>query len=120
VERSARICRGVLQALQAFEKAQGRSIDVVVAHSLWGAPNWLYGELKAAVVSYIEFPSYLAHGWDAAYPPDAAQRLSDRNMEMLHYHQVLCSDLTIVPSPAAAAGEDRRAVRRLRHRAAPP
>ncbi|MFC3217296.1 hypothetical protein [Comamonas sp. JC664] len=41
-----------------------------MAHSLWGAPNWLYGELDAAIISYIEFPSYLAHGWDAAYPPD--------------------------------------------------
>lgn len=103
VERSARICRGVLKALQDFEKAQGRKIDLVVAHSLWGAPNWLYGEIDAAVVSYIEFPSYLAHGWDPAYPPDAAQRLADRNMEMLHFHQVLCSDLTIVPSVHARA-----------------
>ena len=101
VERSARICRGVLKALKDFEKAQGRKVDLVVAHSLWGAPNWLYGELDAAVISYIEFPSYLAHGWDAAYPPDAAQRLGDRNMEMLHFHQVLCSDLTIVPSAHA-------------------
>ena len=101
VERSARICKGVLKALQDFEKAQGRPIDLVVAHSLWGAPNWLYGEISAAIVSYIEFPSYRSHGWDAAYPPDAAQRLGDRNMEMLHFHQVLCSDLTIVPSAHA-------------------
>lgn len=101
VERSARICRGVLAALKDFEKKQGRKIDLVVAHSLWGAPNWLYGEIDAAVISYIEFPSYLAHGWDAAYPPDAAQRQSDRNTEMLHFHQVLCSDLTIVPSAHA-------------------
>lgn len=101
LERSARICRGVLNALKQFEKAQGRAIDVVVAHSLWGAPNWLYGELDAAIVSYIEFPSYRAHGWDAAYPPDISQRLTDRNMEMLHFHQVMCSDLTIVPSAHA-------------------
>ncbi len=101
IERSARISRGVLKGLQEFEKSQGRRIDVVVAHSLWGAPNWLYGEIDAAIVSYIEFPSYLAHGWDAAYPPDAAQRLGDRNMEMLHFHQVLQSDLTIVPSAHA-------------------
>ncbi len=101
VERSARICRGVLKALRDFEKAQGRRIDVVVAHSLWGAPNWLYDELDAAIVSYIEFPSYRAHGCDAVYPPDEAQRLADRNTEMLHFHQVLCSDLTIVPSAHA-------------------
>ncbi len=115
VERSARISRGVLKALQDFEKAQGRRIDLVVAHSLWGAPHLLYGELHAAIVSYIEFPSYTAHGWDAAYPPDASQRLTDRNMEMLHFHQVLRSDLTIVPSAHArslfpAVLQDRIAV----------
>ncbi|MDL5035910.1 glycosyltransferase [Comamonas sp. Y6] len=101
LERSARISRGLLQALLAFEKERGRRIDLIVAHSLWGAPNWLYDELDAAVVSYIEFPSFLSHGWDAAYPPDQSQRMSDRNREMLHYHQVLCSDLTIVPSAHA-------------------
>ena len=103
VERSARICHGVLRALHEFEAAQGRMIDLVVAHSLWGAPNWLYDEIDAAIVSYIEFPSYLAHGWDAQYPPDQAQRVGDRNMEMLHFHQVLLSDLTIVPSAHARA-----------------
>lgn len=101
VERSARICRGLLQALRAFESQHGRRVDLVVTHSLWGAANWLYGELDAAICSYIEFPSYRAHGWDPAYPPDAAQRMADRNMEMLHFHQVLCSDLSIVPSAHA-------------------
>lgn len=96
LERSARIGRGVLKAIQAFEKAQ--PIDLIVVHSLWGAPHFLYGETNAAIVSYIEFPSYLGHGWDAAYPPDESQRMADRNIEMLHYHQVLNSDLTIVPS----------------------
>jgi glycosyltransferase involved in cell wall biosynthesis len=79
VERSARIGRGLLQGLQAFEKEKGKRIDVVVAHSLWAAPNLLYGEIDAAIVSYIEFPSYRVHG----------------------YHQVLCSDLTIAPSAHA-------------------
>ena len=98
LERSARICRGVLQALQTFEKENCKRIDLVVCHSLWGAPNWLYDELSAAVVSYIEFPSYRQHGWDTAYPPDPSQRMADRNQEMLHFHQVLLSDLTITPS----------------------
>lgn len=101
VERSARICRGMLQALKQFEQERGKRIDLVVTHSLWGSPNWLYDELDAAICSYIEFPSYLAHGWDAAYPPDDSQRQADRNMEMLHFHQVLRSDLTIVPSAYA-------------------
>ncbi|WP_034388671.1 glycosyltransferase [Comamonas composti] len=101
VERSARIGRGLLKALQAFEKRQGRRVDLVVAHSLWGAPNWLYDEIDAAIISYIEFPSFLAHGWDPAFPPDPSQRQADRNMEMLHFHQALRSDLSIVPSAYA-------------------
>jgi hypothetical protein len=62
---------------------------------------FLYDEIEAPVVSYLEFPSYHAHGWQAAYPPDLAQRLTDRNMEMLSFHQVLKSVLTIVPSAYA-------------------
>lgn len=96
VERSARIGRGVLNALTEFQ--QHRKIDAVVVHSLWGAPHFLYDEIDAAIVSYIEFPSFRAHGWDPAYPPDTAQRLADRNTEMLHFHQALLSDLVICPS----------------------
>lgn len=101
VERSARISRGIYKAVKDFEAKIGKKVDLIVAHSLWGAVNLLYDELDAAFVSYIEFPSYLAHGWDPQYPPDLAQRLGDRNMEMLHFHQVLCSDLTITPSQHA-------------------
>lgn len=101
VERSARLGRGILQALQQFQTTHHKRVDLVVAHSLWASTNWLHGELDTAICSYIEFPSYLAHGWDAAYPPDAAQRQADRNMEMLHFHQVLSSDLTLVPSAHA-------------------
>lgn len=96
LERSARIGRGLLLALRDFQDR--RPIDVVVAHSLWGAPHFLYDEIDAAIVSYVEFPSYRAHGWDAAYPPDLAQRMVDRNIEMLHLHQALRSDLVICPS----------------------
>lgn len=98
-ERSARISRGVLAALQALRRRT--PIDLVVCHALWGAPMFLYDEIDAAIASYIEFPSYRAHGWDSRYPPDTAQRLTDRNMEMLSFHQVLKSDLTIVPSAHA-------------------
>lgn len=101
VERSARISKGMLKALQELEKTT--KIDAVFAHSLWGAPHFLYDEIDAAIISYIEFPSYRAHGWDPDYPPDQAQRIGDRNMEMLHFHQVLKSDLTIVPSAHAKA-----------------
>lgn len=99
VERSARIGKGVLNAL--LELRKHTRIDVVVAHSLWGAPHFLYDEIDAAIVSYIEFPSFRAHGWDPAYPPDLAQRITDRNAEMLNFHQALSSDLVICPSQHA-------------------
>ncbi len=107
-ERSARISRGVLSALTELRRKT--RIDLVFAHGMWGAPLFLYDEIDAAIASYIEFPSYAAHGWDKRYPPDLSQRLSDRNMEMLSFHQILKSDLTIVPSAyakeAKAAGLD--------------
>ncbi|MBN7787135.1 glycosyltransferase [Ponticoccus gilvus] len=96
LERSAHIGRGLLSALQQFEKH--KKIDVLVTHSLWGAPHFLYDEIDAAIVSYIEFPSFRAHGWDPAYPPDQSQRMVDRNTEMLNFHQALRSDLVICPS----------------------
>ena len=96
VERASRASRGLLAALQQFEKK--RKIDVVVTHSLWGAPHFLYDEIDAAIVSYVEFPSYRMHGWDKDYPPDLAQRLGDKNSEMLNFYQALRNDLTIVSS----------------------
>ncbi|PYF07793.1 hypothetical protein C8J30_11539 [Rhodobacter viridis] len=98
-ERSARISRGVLTALTELRKTT--KIDLVFAHSMWGAPMFLYDEIDAAIASYVEFPSYAAHGWDTRYPPDLSQRLTDRNMEMLSFHQILKSDLTIMPSAYA-------------------
>ena len=98
-ERSARLSRGVLAAVREFS-AHTRP-DLIVCHALWAPPMFLYDEIDTPVVSYVEFPSYHAHGWDPAYPPDAGQRLTDRNMEMLSFHQVLRSDLTIVPSAYA-------------------
>ena len=99
LERSARIGRGLLRAVQQFEKK--KKIDVIIAHSLWGAPHFLYGETGAAIVSYIEFPSYRAHGWSTDYPPDQSQRMGDKNLEMLNFHQALRSDLVICPSQHA-------------------
>lgn len=99
-ERSARISRGVLNAVRKFITEHGRP-DVIVCHSNWAPPQFLFDELDIPVVSYIEFPSYHAHGWDPAYPPDPGQRLTDRNAEMVSFHQVLRSALTICPSAYA-------------------
>ncbi|TKD21619.1 glycosyltransferase [Rhodobacter capsulatus] len=98
-ERSARISRGVLAALTELRRKT--RIDLVFAHGMWGAPLFLFDEIDAAIASYVEFPSYAAHGWDRRYPPDQSQRLADRNMEMLSFHQILKSDLTIMPSAHA-------------------
>lgn len=99
-ERSARISRGLLAAVRKFIADKGRP-DVIVCHSNWAPPQFLFDELDIPIVSYIEFPSYHAHGWDSAYPPDAGQNLTDRNAEMVSFHQVLRSALTITPSAYA-------------------
>lgn len=100
-DRSARISRGVLTALQAFEAEKKKKIDVVVCHYFWGSPQFLYDEIDAAIVSYVEYPSFRMHGWDPKYPPTEGQRLADVQNEMLTFHQVLRSDLTIVPTEFA-------------------
>lgn len=99
-ERSARISRGLLAAVRKFIAEKGRP-DLIMCHSNWAPPQFLFDELDIPIISYIEFPSYHAHGWDSAYPPDAGQRLTDRNSEMVAFHQVLRSALTIVPSAYA-------------------
>lgn len=99
-ERSARISRGLLAAVRKFISEKGRP-DVIVCHSNWAPPQFLFDEVDIPIVSYLEFPSYHAHGWDSAYPPDAGQNLTDRNAEMVAFHQVLRSALTIVPSAYA-------------------
>lgn len=98
-ERSARISRGVLAAIR--ELASREKVDLIVAHSLWGAPLFLYDELDIPVVNYMEFPSYRLHGWDPQYPPTLGQRLTDKNMEMLHFYQAIRSVLNIVPTEYA-------------------
>ena len=98
-ERSARISLGVYRSLKNFVK--DHKVDLVVAHALWGAPYFLYDEIDIPVISYMEFPSYRKHGWDPKYPPDECQRLTDANMEMVQYYQLLRSDLVTVPSAYA-------------------
>lgn len=100
-DRAARISRGVLTALRAFEAEKNKKIDVVVCHYFWGSPQFLYDEIDAAIVSYVEYPSFRKHGWDPKYPPTEGQRLTDVQNEMLTFHQVLRSDLTITPTEYA-------------------
>jgi glycosyltransferase involved in cell wall biosynthesis len=99
-ERSARLARGLYVAIRDFIRNHGKP-DLIVGHSSWAPPQFVIRELDIPVVTYLEFPSYFAHGWDPAYPPDLSQRLTDCNMEMISYHHVLSSALTIVPSAFA-------------------
>lgn len=96
LERNTHIAKGIVDAVQQLPETI--KPDLIVAHAMWGAPHMLYDTTDIPVVSYVEFPSYRAHGYDAAFPPDPSQRLADPNMEMLTYHQILRSALTIVPS----------------------
>lgn len=73
-------------------------IDVVVCHGTGGYPLQLFDEFDIPVVTYIEFPSYAAHGNDVKYPPPEVHRYVDKLFEMGSFHQVLKSDLSIVPS----------------------
>ncbi len=73
-------------------------IDVIVVHGSGGFPLQLYEEIPIPIVSYIEFPSFRAHGHDPRYPPSEAKRYRDKIYEMSNYHQAIKSDLVIVPS----------------------
>ncbi len=100
LDRATNIARGVVDAVRALPPEQRP--DLIIAHAMFGAPHMLYDLIGIPVVTYLEFPSYRAHGQDPAFPPDLTQRLADSHMEMLTLHQVLRSAMTIVPSRFAA------------------
>lgn len=76
-------------------------IDVIVAHGSGGFPLQLFGEFDIPVVTYIEFPSFAAHGCDPKYPPPDYASYRDKVFEMTSFHQALKSDLVMVPSAYA-------------------
>jgi glycosyltransferase involved in cell wall biosynthesis len=99
VEAANRRSLGLRKALLEFQKRQ--RIDLLVAHVTMGSPSLLFDEFDFPIVSYVEFPSFRHHGWDARYPPTEGQQLRDKNFEMLATHCVLKSDRTLVPSEYA-------------------
>tara|TARA_B100001540_G_scaffold298397_1_gene301888 strand:- start:3465 stop:4700 length:1236 start_codon:yes stop_codon:yes gene_type:complete len=101
VERAGRIGLGLHRALTQFLKRQ--RIDLIVAHGSLGSPHFVFGEFGIPVITYIEFPCYADHGWDPKYPPTEAQRLIDKNMQMLSYYEVIRSERTLVPTGYARA-----------------
>ncbi|MFK7978290.1 MAG: glycosyltransferase, partial [Halioglobus sp.] len=98
-ERAGRVSIALHRHLQELLKRL--RIDLIVAHGTMGAPHFLFEEFDIPIITYIEFPSYQDHGWDRQFPPTEGQRLTDKNMQMLSYYEVLKSDVTIVPTQYA-------------------
>lgn len=99
VERAGKVSAGLFRGLKKI--INFLRIDIIVAHGSWASPHLIFDEFDIPIITYIEFPSYADHGWDAKYPPTEAQRLTDKNMQMLSYYQVMKSQQTIVPSEHA-------------------
>jgi len=98
-ERAAKVSVGLFRAINELRNTV--KPDLIVAHGSWGSPHLVFDEFDIPVITYIEFPSYADHGWDPRYPPTQAQRLVDKNMQMLSYYQAMKSQRTIVPSEYA-------------------
>lgn len=99
VETANRRSIGYIVAIKKLLEKQ--KIDLIVCHGTAGAPLMLFDEFDIPVISYIEFPSFTAHGWDKRYPPRDENVRRDRNFEMLSYYNVLKGAATITPSQYA-------------------
>jgi len=77
------------------------AVDVIVAHGSGGFPLQLFDEFDIPIISYIEFPSFTAHGHDPKYPQPDYATYRDKLFEMTSFHQALKSELVIVPSAYA-------------------
>lgn len=99
VEKAHRRSLGILEAIETLQSQH--KVDLLVGHVTGGNPALIADEVDFPVITYLEFPSFRAHGWDAQYPPPENMRLRDPNFEMLSWHSVLRSDHSIVPSEYA-------------------
>jgi glycosyltransferase involved in cell wall biosynthesis len=95
VQRSFYIKKAITDLLERT------GIDVIVAHGSGGFPLQIFDEFDIPVVTYIEFPSFTAHGYDAKYPQPDYASFRDKLFEMTSFHQVLKSEMVIVPSAYA-------------------
>lgn len=84
-----------------LEHKEKHGLDVVVCHGSGGFPLQLFDEVGIPVVTYIEFPSFSHHGFDKKYPQPDFARFADKLFEMSSYHQVIKSDMVLVPSQYA-------------------
>lgn len=95
VQRSFYIKKAVTELLERT------GIDVIVAHGSGGFPLQIFDEFNIPVVTYIEFPSFTAHGHDPKYPQPDYATYRDKVFEMTSFHQAVKSDLLLVPSAYA-------------------
>ena len=96
-----RIQRSFLIKKAISELLQRTGLDLIVTHGSGGFPLQLFDEFDIPIISYIEFPSFTHHGHDPKYPQPDYASYRDKVFEMTSYHQVLKSDLVIVPSEYA-------------------
>jgi cephalosporin hydroxylase/glycosyltransferase involved in cell wall biosynthesis len=99
VEGANRRSLGLAKAICQLQKRT--SIDVFIGHITAGSPSMMFGEFEFPIVTYLEYPSFQRHGWDARYPPPDIKQLRDKNFEMLTAQAVLQSHRAIVPSAYA-------------------
>lgn len=92
IKRSFYIRKAVLDFLEKHK------LDVIVSHGSGGFPLQLFDELDIPIITYIEFPSFTLHGYDAKYPQPEYAKYVDKLFEMTSFHQVIKSQLVIVPS----------------------
>lgn len=96
------VTRKAFGVKEAIEKLlEETPIDLIVTHVSGGPPLMLFDEIDIPVISYVEFPSFKAHGWDPKYPPPEAFRYRDKLMEMYYYYCCTRSDHVITPSEYA-------------------
>lgn len=97
----ARMQRSFLIKKAINELLERTGIDLIVTHGSGGFPLQLFDEFDIPIITYIEFPSFTAHGHDPRYPQPDYATYRDKVFEMTSFHQALKSELVIVPSEYA-------------------
>jgi len=90
---------GIAKALA--DLSQKVPIDCYIGHVSAGSPSLFFDRFSFPILTYLEFPSFKHHGWDAKYPPPESKQIRDSNFEMLTHFAVMKSVHSIVPSEYA-------------------
>ncbi|MEA1920814.1 MAG: glycosyltransferase [Campylobacterota bacterium] len=101
IDEHTRRAFGVRQAV--LELMKDVKLDLIVAHGSGGPPLMLFDEeeIDVPIITYIEFPSFTAHGHDPKYKQPEFSRYRDKLFDMSSMHQVIRSDHIITPSAYA-------------------